>query len=128
MMNVKIGRKIFYDLITGNVILNTGEREGSVVDTTIEQDIASFKDLNERVRSTFDVIELNHGELSGDFSSSNGVRVNLTTKTLEFSYPDPNVPSVEPVYQAPLSEQLQILEERQSATENALLDLLLGGM
>lgn len=100
----QIGKKIYYDTATGNVIVNTGERTGSVVTTTVEQDIASYTSLNERVRETFDVIELNNGDYAQDFMECSGYRVNPTTKTLEFSYPDPNAPTVEPVYQAPLSE------------------------
>ena len=34
---MQIGRRIYYDKTTGNVILDTGEREGHVVPTTVEQ-------------------------------------------------------------------------------------------
>lgn len=105
-MNTKLGRKLFFDITSGNIITDTGERQGSVVSTTIEQDILTFNALSERNRDTFDVLELEYGQYAQDFTESNGYRVNPETKTLEFSYPDPNEPEVEPVYQKPLSEKI----------------------
>jgi len=103
---MKLGRKIFYDLVSGNVILDTGEQQGLVLTTTIDQDIKNYTQLSERNRDTFDVLELEFGQYGQDFAESNGYRVNPETKTLEFSYPDPNEPEVEPVYQKPLSEKI----------------------
>jgi hypothetical protein len=82
----KIGRKLYYDLATGNIILDTGERQGSVIPTSIEQDIQTYKTLSERNRDTFNVIELEYGQYAQDFRECNGYRVNPTTKGLEFNY------------------------------------------
>lgn len=125
---MNLGRKIYFDKVSGEAILNTGERSGSVVPTAIEQDIATYTILSERNRDTFDVLELEYGQYAQDFAACNGYRVNPETKELEFSYPDPSEPEAPPVYQEPLSTQVEKLKERQDATENALLDLLLGGM
>lgn len=105
---MKIGRKIYYDLSTGNVIIDTGERQGSVIPTTIDQDIETYKALSERNRDTFDVLELPYGAYSQDFAECNGYRVNPETKELEFSYPDPNNPEEpqEPQFIKPLSTQI----------------------
>jgi hypothetical protein len=108
----KIGRKIFYDLETGNVIVDTGERQGFVMATTIEQDVSSYKALSERNRETFDVIELPFGIYMQDFAICEDYKVNVETKKLEFFYPDPNDPQPEPVYQEPLSIKVKSLEER----------------
>jgi hypothetical protein len=125
---MQIGRKIFYEKATGNVILDTGERSGSVVVKTVDQDIADFKALSERNRSTFDVIDLPFGAYAQDFAECNGYRVNPSTKALEFSYPDPNQPiTTEPIYQKPLSEQNAELTEQiaqMSSDFQALTDLL----
>lgn len=102
----QIGRKIYYDKLNGNVILDTGERSGSVVETTFDQDIATFTVLSERNRGTFDVIELPFGGYAQDFAESNGYRVNVTNGTLEFSYPDPNAPEAPRVFVKPLTEQI----------------------
>lgn len=114
---MQIGRKIFYEISTGNIIVDTGERQGSVVSTTIDYDIETFKGLSERNRDTFDVLELPFGAYSQDFAECNGYRVNPQTKKLEFSYPDPNQPEKPPVYQKPLTEQIAELEQKNKLLE-----------
>jgi hypothetical protein len=96
---MEIGRKIYYELATGNYLLDTGERSGLVIETTQEQDFESYAALAERVPETIGVIQLEYGELAQDFMECNGYQVNLTTGLLEFSYPDPSVPDSPPVYQ-----------------------------
>ena len=103
---MKIGKRIFYDIATGNIIVERAEAEGFIKETTVEHDIATLTALTERKRDTFDVLELEYGQYAQDFAESNGYRVNPETKTLEFSYPDPSEPDVEQPYQAPLSEQI----------------------
>ncbi|WP_338134844.1 hypothetical protein [Paenibacillus alvei] len=46
---MKIGRRIFYDIVTGEKLVDTGERSGNVVETTLDYDISVYKALNERV-------------------------------------------------------------------------------
>jgi replication fork clamp-binding protein CrfC len=125
---MNIGRKIYYELATGNVILDTGERLGSVVATTVDQDIATFTALSERNRNTFDVIELPFGAYAQDFAECNGYSVDVATKTLKFSYPDPSAPSQEPVYQTPLTDQIADLKTQLQTTQDAVDFLLMGGM
>lgn len=127
---MNIPGKIYFDKITGQILLELKEQHNvfGVVPTSVEQDVETFKVLFERNRDSFDVLELEYGQYAQDFAESNGYRVNPDTKELEFSYPDPSEPEQPPVYQEPLSTQVEKLKERQDATENALLDLLLGGM
>lgn len=114
---MEIGRRIYYEIATGNVILDTGERQGSVVPTTIEQDRYSYTALSERNADSYGVIELPFGFLSQDFAECMGYRVNPETKELEFSYPDPNEPEKPPVYQKPLTEQIKELEQKNKLLE-----------
>lgn len=135
---MEIGRKIYFDKATGEVIFDTGEREGDVIYTSIDQDIATFKVLSERNRNTFDVIELEYGQLSQDFTECNSCRVNVELleslpkgeeySSLEFSYPDPNDPEELQVFQKPLSEEIKELKQRQNATDDMVLQLLMEGM
>lgn len=120
---MQIGKRIFYELATGNIIVDTGERQGAVVPTTVEQDIMTFKVLSIRNRDTFDTLELEYGQYAQDFAESNGYHVNPETKTLEFSYPAPNEPSIEQPYQAPLSEKVATLETQVQTQEQAIADL-----
>ena len=121
---MEIGRKIFYEKETGNVILDTGERKGSVIPTTVEQDIGSYSVLSERNRETFDVLELEYGQLSQDFGESNGYRVNMETKELEFSYRDNNEPEAPLVFRKPLSVEVEELKAAQAETNTTLLELM----
>jgi hypothetical protein len=124
----KIGRRIYYDKATGNVILDTGEKMGAVVETTVDQDFETYQALKERVRDTVGVIQLEFGQYAADFAQCNGYRVNPETLELEFSYPDPNATEPqEPVYQKPLSEQIE--ETKEAIAElTLLLTTMTGGM
>lgn len=81
-----VGRKIFYDLGTGNILLDTMEKENAVIMTTIEQYIATSPILYNRDRTTFDAIELPFGAYKQLFASCNGYKMNVETKTLEFNF------------------------------------------
>ncbi|USK71776.1 hypothetical protein [Peribacillus asahii] len=122
---MNVGRMIFYDKVTGEKIVDTGEWENARIKKTVDEQIDTFKELSERNRETFDVLELAFGERAQDFAECNGYHVNVETKTLEFSYPDPNEPPTEPVYQKPLSIELE--ETKQAIAELTLL-VSMGGM
>lgn len=120
---MKLGRKIFYDKVTGIWFVDTGEWNNGIREKTVDEEIASYPALSERNRETFDVLELPFGAYQQDFAESNGYRVNVDTKTLEFSYPDPNAPEAEPVYQKPLTSQVQELKLQTQQLNQDLLDL-----
>jgi len=128
---VYLGKKIYYEKSTGNIIIEISESVGNVVKKTIEQDIETFTALSERNRDSFDVLELEYGQYAQDFAECNGYRVNPETKELEFSYPDPNEPEQPPVFQKALSEQIKELKAENLATMGAVAEvyeMLLGGM
>lgn len=120
---MQIGRRIYYDNATGNILIDTGERQGSVRPTTVEQDITVYTALSERNRDTFDYIELEFGQYAQDFAESNRCRVNPETKILEFSYPDPNEPEAEQPYQVPLSEEVTTLKAVNEDLTNYILEM-----
>jgi len=109
------------------VLVNTGEHVGYLIKNTVEQDVSVYTVLSERTRESFDYIDLPFGQYSQDFIECVGYQVNTETKTLEFSYPDPNEPEVEQPFVTPLSEQVAVLKARQDATDAAVLQLLLEG-
>lgn len=122
---MEIGRRIYYQIETGIVILDTGERSGDVVETTIEQDFQSYTVLAERVPETVGILELDYGQYNRDFSECSGYRVDQETGELEFSYDPINTEQpAEPVYQKPLTEQIATLQQRTEANEAAILALL----
>jgi hypothetical protein len=120
---MQIGKRIYYDKATGNVIVDTGERSGDVVETTIDQDFQSYVSLSERVPATVGLIQLAHGEYGQDFSECNGYRINPTTLQIEFSYPDPTIPDPVPVYQKPLSQQVIELKDENIQLNNQIIGL-----
>lgn len=106
---MQVGRKIYYDKQTGNIIIDTGEMQGMVIPTTIEDDLLTYKNLSERNLESFDVIELAYGEYSQDFSTCNGYRINPETMGIEFSYPDEQNPEQQ-IYEEPLSIRVANIE------------------
>ena len=64
---MKIGRKIYYFKLTGVVILNTGEREGCVVETTLADDILNYPSLQNISSDTISFIQCDYGYIPGYF-------------------------------------------------------------
>ncbi|MNI16975.1 hypothetical protein D3C73_703280 [compost metagenome] len=129
---MQIGRRIYFDNTSGNVVLDTGERSGSVIETTIEQDFLTYFALSERLPETVGHIQLGYGQYAQDFIESNGVWVNPATLELEFSYPGPSDPTepVEPEFRKPITQEVDELKEENlnlmvAITE--LYELVLGG-
>lgn len=117
-------RRLYFDKQTGNVILNYSFNSGSYAIPTIEQDFASYIDLNNKNIETVGYKDFHNGEYEQDFMQCNGCRVNPETLQMEFSYPDPNEPTQETIYQKPFSEKIKELEARQTDTEIALANLM----
>lgn len=65
---MQIGRKIYYDKATGNVYVDTGERSGDVVETTQEQDFATYVALHGIDPVTVGVIQLEFGQYADKFA------------------------------------------------------------
>lgn len=120
-------RRVFYDKTTGYVIQEIG-RKGSFVLPSIEQEITTYTSLSERVRDSFDILEIPFTQYAQDFVDCNGYRVNPETKTLEFSYPDPNEPEVPSVYQEALSKQLERLKQEDLNNKEAIAELYMLSM
>jgi hypothetical protein len=57
-----VGRKIYYDKLTGNVLVDTGEMSGDVRETTIEEDFAVYTVLSGRNPSTVGCLRIPYGQ------------------------------------------------------------------
>src|SRR5690348_4818709 len=103
---MQIGRKIYYDLATGNVILTRESRSGGAVDTTTEQDFVTYVALSERVPSTIGEIQLDYGQYDTEFAMyPTGCHIDLATSTVIFDTTPP-VPVLDVVKQRKLDELL----------------------
>ncbi|MED4581891.1 hypothetical protein P9578_03760 [Brevibacillus choshinensis] len=120
---MQIGRRIYYEKKTGNVFVDTGERSGSVRETTIEEDFTTYVPLAERVPETVGHIQLEYGQYAQDFAECNGVRVNPETLALEFSYPNPNEPKELPIFRKPLSVELEEAKKAALDAQEAVLEV-----
>jgi len=124
---MQVGRKIYYELVTGNVVVDTGERSGSVVETTQAEDFEMYLALAERVPETVGCIQLEYRQYAEDFAQCNGYRIDTETERVLFSYPDPDKPEQPLEYRKPLTEQVEEQEQRLADLELALADIFAGG-
>jgi hypothetical protein len=72
---IQIGRKIYFDKLTGNVLTDTGERMGNVRTTTLDGDFAAFSQLQSKDPSTVGVIQLGYGERVDEFMNMGSMKV-----------------------------------------------------
>jgi hypothetical protein len=107
--------KIYYEKTTGEVLLTREEVPPFYVQTTIDQDIATFKVLSERNRNTFDVLKLEFGKYAQDFAECTGYKVNPTSKKLLFSYGGE--------FMIPLSEQIEEMNVQAQLFRDEILNL-----
>lgn len=106
---MKIGRKLYYDKLTGNIIIDTGEKQGHVVETTIAQDFQTYRELKERVCETVGCLKLEWGQYKTEFLTCTGFRINLNTKEIEFDFtPEQNEENEQ---KKNLQEQIQQLTQ-----------------
>ncbi|MNW49254.1 hypothetical protein D3C74_266650 [compost metagenome] len=94
---MQIGRKIYYDTLTGEVLIDVGEHSGFVRETTKDEDFSAYAVLAERVPESVGLIQLEYGAYALEFRTCNGYKVNTETLELEFSYPDPSAPQEQPL-------------------------------
>lgn len=81
---MEIGRKIYYGKSNGIVIWDKGEMSGSVYETTIDEDCQAMPILTLMPAEELGVKQLQYGELSEQFSTSRGYRINPETEDVEF--------------------------------------------
>lgn len=68
----QIGRKLYYELDAGKVILDTGERMGDVRKTTVEEDFTAYPSLQGCDPATIGVMSLAYGERADGFTNAGG--------------------------------------------------------
>ena len=60
---LKLGTKIYYLISNGNVILDTGDMMGCVVETSFDEDYNNYTDLSKYAKDSIGCIKLEYGEL-----------------------------------------------------------------
>lgn len=79
----QICAKVYYLITTGEVLFSTAEIEGYVSDTTKEQYIEAYPQLQGKTTDEIDFIELPYGTLVSTFTPNvKSMSVDVTNKTL----------------------------------------------
>lgn len=122
---MEIGRRVYYEKQTGNVILTTTERSGDVVETTVEQDFKMYKPLSWLVPEAVGMVQLRYGEFAGDFAEGGVISgVDPKTEAIRFSFPQTDNPEEVTPPRIPLSVEIKDLKERQDAADAAIVMLM----
>ena len=59
----EIGTKIYYLKSNGNIIIETGDMMGCVVDTSFNEDYSNYTDLSKYAKESIGCLKLEYGEL-----------------------------------------------------------------
>ena len=131
----QIGTKIYYCLLTGNVIKIIGDCQGYVRETTFDEDYEIYSELKEREKSSIGLLTFNYGEYPKLSKGSTGVMVNLETKELIFSYEklpqEPQRPTEIEIIKDKISileAENKILKQELSITQGAVNELILNSL
>ena len=131
----QIGTKIYYCLLTGNVIKIMGDMQGYVKETTFDEDIEIYTELKERDKETVGLLQFEYGEYPKLSQGSTGVVVDLETKELIFSYEElpesPQEPTDLEIVQVKVSnlvKENKTLKQELSITQDAINELIFNSL
>lgn len=124
----QLGTKIYYCLLSGNVIKIIGDMQGYVKETTFDEDIEIYTELKERDKSTIGLLQFEYGEYPKLSKKSTGVMVNLETKELIFSYEELPQEPIEPTEIEIIQNKISILEAENENLKEGLRAVLRGDM
>lgn len=116
---MQIGRKIYYDKFTGQILVITPETEGDVRETTTEEDFQIYKVLNERNPGTVGCIKLEYGQYREEFANATSIRVDTATEQLIFDFTQQYLEQ---------KQQEATLEQRIADLEQAIALIIGGGL
>ena len=116
----QIGTKIYYCLLTGNVIKIIGDMQGYVKETTFNEDVEIYTELKERDKSAIGLLQFEYGEYPKLSKNATGVMVNLETKELIFSYEELPQEPVEPTWEEEMEHKISILTEENEKLKQEL--------
>ena len=122
MIKLDIGRKIYFELSTGNVLQDCGERSGCVIATTQDQDFTAYTALKPYQQSAVDVISLAYGQDADKFSKYK-YHIDPTTKLVVFDLTTEQVKEV--AVQLTTDQKIAGLASTQA---QIVLALVMGGL
>jgi hypothetical protein len=118
---MEIGRKVYYEKASGNVIWVTDQRMGLVVETTVEQDFAFYSALAGRVPETVGLLQLEFDDYAADYDAGGQInRIDLETMEPLFTYPDPTDPETPQEPRPALSKEIEALKTADVENKEAI--------
>lgn len=111
---MSVGKKIYYELTTGDVILVTPEKHHpNSVNTTKEQDFQIYDVLAARSPDTVGVIQIEYGQYQAEFQSARSIKVDTETKEILFEYPRFDPPLITQIEQLKAeNENLKVINQQ----------------
>ena len=119
----QIGTKIYYCLLTGNIIKIIGDMIGYVKETTFDEDIEIYTELKERDRDSIGLLNFEFGEYPKLSQNATGVMVDLETKELIFSYDELPQEPIEPTEIEIMQNEIKALKEELTQIQTSIASL-----
>ena len=108
---MQIGHKIYYDKLTGKVLVDSGEREGTVINTTMEEDFQNYSELQGISQDSVGIIQLDYGYLSNNFKnyfySIDITNPPIDETSIKWSVIDPSI-----IVPPPPKTEIEILQDK----------------
>ena len=119
----KYGTKLYYCSITGNPLVVSNDIVGFGSPTTFEEDCLMYTALKERDINSIGLLQFEYGEYPKLSKGSTGVKVDLETKELIFSYEElPQIPTESTEIEM-LANKISILECENKALKEELTQI-----
>lgn len=95
---MKLGTKIYYEKLTGNVIFTRGDMQGFVKESSFDEDYEMYSDLKKYEKNKIDLIELEYGKLSDELTKNkaNSYKVDVSGEPHKLVYEYINFDTGEP--------------------------------
>ena len=122
----EIKAKIYYEILNGNILTITSECEGTVEETTKEQDMEIYPQLKGKNIDDVAFIELSYGTLISTFTNVKSSSVNLETKTLDTVYytqAELDAQTQEQLAEKTISDRISTISEYATLDNNSIADL-----
>lgn len=117
---IKIGTKIYYCLLTGNVIKIIGDMQGYIKETSFDEDIEIYTELKERDKDSIGLLTFEYGEYPKLSKNATGVMVDLETKELIFSYEELPAIQQEPTEIEIMQNEIKELKEELTQIQTSI--------
>lgn len=81
-IKMKLGTKIYYEKLTGNVIFTRGDMQGFVKESSFDEDYEMYSELKKYEKGKIDLIELEYGKLSDELTKNkaNSYKVDVSSE------------------------------------------------